>query len=190
MKVGECLKLTVMHANILHRWKPTGWWPFWSWHGCSVWVPRTNRSGEYHVHKDKWHLKELSTLFQCEVYSINKTAEWLHRVGKNEAVINVDSQAVINIDSQAAIKASQSNVINSLLVKETVESLNTRANSMKVTIRRVNSHVDDSVAHRGIASTDTLAKKGAADMKAPRVPDLLKLILIHWTIVNHDYKTK
>ena len=151
--------------------------------GMAVWVPRTNRSGEYHVHKDKLHLKESSTIFQCDVYSIKKTAEWLHsyRVRKNEAVINVNSQA--------AIKASQSNVITCLLFKETVESLNTIANSMKVTIRRVNSHVDDSVAHRGIAITDTLAKKGAADMKAPRVPDLLKLILIYGTIVNHDYKT-
>ena len=28
--------------------------------------------------------------------------------------------------------------------------------------------MDDSVVHRGIAITDTLAKKGAADMKAPK----------------------
>ena len=42
--------------------------------GMAVWVPKTNMSGEYHIHKDKWHLKE-STIFQCEIYAIKKAAE-------------------------------------------------------------------------------------------------------------------
>ena len=181
MKGGECLKLTViltstqMEANRMMAILELAW--LYGYQGPTG-------QGNIMSIRINCTLRSRQLFFNVTYIQLKKTAEWLHsyRVRKNEAVINVNSQA--------AIKASQSNVITCLLVKETVESLNTIANSMKVTIRRDNSHVDDSVAHRGIAITDTLAKKGAADMKAPRVPDLLKLILIYGTIVNHDYKTK
>ena len=140
--------------------------------GMAVLVPKTNRTGEYHIHKDKWHLEE-STIFQCEVYAIKKAAEWLH----SNCVTKNIKEAVINCDSQAAIKALQANVTTSTLVKETVFSLNNLAQFIKVTIRWVKAHVEDSVAHKGNIMADTLAKKGARLTRAPRVPDLPKIPL-------------
>ena len=144
--------------------------------GMAVWVPKTDRSGEYHIHKDKWNLKE-STIFQCEVYAIKKAAEWLQA---NYVRKNI-KEVVINSDCQAAIKALQSNVTTSTLVKETVYELNVISQFIRVIIRWVKAHVDESVAHRGNKMADDLAKEGAALTRGPRVPDLPKVPL---SIVN------
>ena len=140
--------------------------------GMVVYLPRTDKSGEYHIHKNKWHLNK-STVFQCEVYAIKKAAEWLHT---NYRIKNL-KEAVINCDSLAAIKALQSNVTTSTLVKETVDELNTTAQYINLTIRWVKAHVEGSVAHKGNAMADELAKKGAKNTRSPRVPDLPKIPL-------------
>ena len=149
--------------------------------GLVVMVPKTKQSvicgnrvvsGEYPIHKAKWHLKK-STIFQCEIYAIKKAAEWLqsHHVAKN---IN---RAVINVDSLGAIKALKSNLTTSKLVKETVETLQLVANSIEIIFRWVESHVENSVAHKGNDLADEMARKGAHNRDSPRLPDLPKIPL-------------
>ena len=138
--------------------------------GLVVLKPKTNRLGEYPIHKAHWHLGQ-SSVFQCEVYAIKKAAEWL-QLNHFPKQIN---EAVINVDSLAAIKALMSCETTSSLVKETAETLNLIANSIKITIRWVKAHVPNSVAHKGNDLADKQAKKGAANSRSPRVPDHPKL---------------
>ena len=74
------------------------------------------------------HLKQ-STIFQCEINAIKKVVEWLHShcVEKNmkEAVINPEA---------LTIKALQFNVTTYSPVKDTVLSLDTTEQYIRVTI--------------------------------------------------------
>ena len=65
----------------------------------------------------------------------------------------------------------------SKLVKETVETLQLVANSIEIIFRWVESHVENSVAHKGNDLADEMARKGAHNRDSPRLPDLPKIPL-------------
>jgi len=136
--------------------------------GMTVWRPRDNRLGEYHIHDRSWHLKD-TTIFQCEMYAIKKAAEWLHA---NYAEKNI-KEAVINTDSESSLHALNACVTTSSSVKETVFMLNMAAQYVKITLRWVKAHDEN----RGNDRADRLAKSGAKSRNMPEVPDLPKIPL-------------
>ncbi|XP_063390420.1 uncharacterized protein LOC134676066 [Cydia fagiglandana] len=92
-----------------------------------------------------------ASIFQAEVFAINKCAE-----------INLDrnlrhQHIYINSDSQAALLALESLESNSKLVQNCKTNLNALANSNKVTLRWVPGHSDIN----GNEEADELARKGA-----------------------------
>ena len=92
-----------------------------------------------------------TSIFQAEIYAIDKCASFnLQRNyrGQNIAILT---------DSQAAIKALRSNQVNSKLVWECLERLNTLGSSNKVWILWVPGHA----GLEGNEAADELAKKGA-----------------------------
>jgi ribonuclease HI len=77
-----------------------------------------------------------ASIFQAEVFAINKCAEInLDRSLRNQHIY-------INSDSQAALLALRSPESNSKLVQNCINSLNALANAYKVTLRWVPGHSD------------------------------------------------
>jgi ribonuclease HI/Fe2+ transport system protein FeoA len=92
-----------------------------------------------------------ASIFQAEVFAINKCAEInLDRSLRNQHIY-------INSDSQAALLALRSPESNSKLVQNCINSLNALANAYKVTLRWVPGHSDID----GNEKADKLARKGA-----------------------------
>ena len=127
------------------------------------------RNSENPICDQSYHLKD-STVFQCEMYAINKAALWLLQNCDQRNIMS----AVINSDSQASLKALQAKEIKSSLVKETMGNLNSVASRISLKLRWNKAHVDD---HRGNNRADRLANEGADPGIGLSVDDVPKIPL-------------
>ena len=108
------------------------------------------------IHEESIHLGTSSTVFQAEMYGVQKTADVLL-----EKKI-IDKNIIFNCDSQAAIKALDSLKIKSKTTQTTLETLNTLATNNTVLLRWIPAHS----GYVGNEKADDLAKDGANNMNS------------------------
>ena len=105
---------------------------------------------------------EKTTVFQSEIFAQKMAATLIINgsTGPNKWV--GEEPIIINTDNQATLGALRNVWIKSKLVKETIDLLDKAAQCCPLlTIRWVKAHVEGSVAHKGNAKADDLAKKAS-----------------------------
>jgi ribonuclease HI len=105
------------------------------------------------VEERSYSLNHNATVFQAEVYSIMKAAQYI------EEMECTGRHYVIYVDSQAALYALASNNITSNMVKRAIESLNSAGEDNIIKLKWVKAHI----GYIGNEAADTAAKRGAND---------------------------
>ena len=126
--------------------------------GLSVWkVFRHN--GAYTTESPymdySYHLGN-SSIFQAEMYAINKAAL---KLVENAQIAGIKS-AVINTDSLTSLLTLKNKEVKLKLVEETIHNLNAAGEIINLTLRWNKAHDEN---HRGNHRADTLANEGAKE---------------------------
>ena len=104
-------------------------------------------------YEEHWHLGENLTVYQSELYAINKAIESLI----NQAVAYDRLSIIIYTDSRSSLQALQSKTITSRQLQNLVNNLTLLGMRHDVTLRWIKAHV----GHSGNEKADELAKLGA-----------------------------
>ena len=114
--------------------------------------------GESELAKSNGYLGQNATVFQSEVYAIQKASEILREVDTDSVTIFTDSQSALN-----ALAKMQ---VDSKLVQNCVLELNILGKTKDVEIKWVKSHCNI----KGNEIADTLAKSGTKKMEEEIIP--------------------
>lgn len=120
-----------------------------------------------------WHLGNLPSVFQCELYGLKNAAKWLIQ-NKQEVI----GEVVIFTDNQASMYAINSTFIKSQIVQETVDLLDQAVSAVRERDSSATIQVSWCRAHAGFAGNeraDQCAKEGAENTALlvndpPRMP--------------------
>ena len=113
--------------------------------------------------EDSFYLED-QDIWVCEVFAIKKAAIWIVEHADRFKFTSID----IYIDCLAAIMALKKSRVKSQIVWDTVKLLNMAAECLSgsLTLRWCEAHVEGSMAHRGNALSDELAKRAAESGRA------------------------
>ena len=124
--------------------------------------------------KEAYHLGNLPTVFQSEVYGLKRAARWII---ENAQYQNEQMNVYIYTDSQAALLAMNQIEVKSEIVAETIELLNQAARHIQVDSLVIN-WCKAHVGHIGNEHADEMAKAGSGQtsnlmIDRPKLPKAL-----------------
>jgi len=110
--------------------------------------------GDHVIWESSYKLPNYSTVYQAEVFAINKAADWIN----NNFIEVPKCDIFINSDSQSCLNSLENSMVKSLTVKNCKLSLQKLGSDHNLTVQWIKGH-DDAT---GNEAADALAKRGAS----------------------------